>query len=210
MTKKTMRSLAIVAAKGGCSKSTTVVHLAVEAARSGERVLVLDCDPQRSCVTWAGLRDREHPTVEGIEPSAVPQRLERAASEGFSYVFVDTAPRATGALASLLREVNFVLVPMRPSAFDVATMQQSLAIVAASETAGAIVLSACPPRVLEIEEMRVALANLSLPLCPVEIGERTAFRRAIASGRAVAEFDPRGKAADEITKLWAFVQKGMQ
>jgi hypothetical protein len=38
--------------------------------------------------------------------------------------------------------------------------------------------------------------------CPVELGDRRACARAVQSGRAVMEFEPKGAAADEIARLW--------
>jgi chromosome partitioning protein len=201
--------MAITAQKGGVGKTTLAVHLAVAAMRAGERVLILDADPQGSCLTWAGLRDHKEPRVEPCEPAAVGERLRRAKSEGYTLAVADTAPRAATSLASLLRTVDYALVPLRPSAFDMATLEQSLAIVAAADRRGAIVLNACPARAPEIAETRASLADLELPLAP-EIGERRAYGRAVASGQAVVEFDPHGAAAAEMAVLWAFVRKGMK
>lgn len=210
-----MRSIAVTAQKGGVGKTTLTIHLAVAAARAGERVLVLDADPQGSCVTWATLRDDEEPHVERIEPPDVAERLRRAATEGVTIAVVDTAPRASTSLAALLRAVDYALVPLRPQVLDVATLGQSLAIVAAAKRPGAIVLNACPPRAPEIAETRAALAGLDLPLAPVEVAERRAYGRALASGLAVVEFEPRGPegkpgpAAAEMAALWDYVKASM-
>lgn len=204
-----VRSVAVTATKGGVGKTTLTVHLAVAAMIAQERVLVLDADPQRSCILWAGLRDREEPRVEGIESSAVPERIVRAATEGFTCVVVDTAPRASNALASLLRAVNYAIVPLRPSAFDLGTLEQSLSIVGAAKTPGCIVLNACSPRAPEIAETRASVSDLELPLSPIEVCERRVYGRAVASGRAVLELEPNGAAAVEMASLWRFVAKGM-
>jgi chromosome partitioning protein len=52
-----------------------------------------------------------------------------------------------------------------------------------------------------------ALAMHGVPVAPVRIGARRAYARAMASGRAVTEFAPRGKAAQEIAALWQWVQE---
>lgn len=44
-----------------------------------------------------------------------------------------------------------------------------------------------------------------MPIAPAEIADRRAFARAVATGRAVTEFESDGKAAAEIRELWAWL-----
>jgi chromosome partitioning protein len=46
-----------------------------------------------------------------------------------------------------------------------------------------------------------------LPVCPVPIIRRAALADAFTDGRAVVELEPDGKAADEITRSWAWIMK---
>ena len=65
-----MRVLSVVSTKGGVGKTTLTVHLAVAAQQSGERVLVLDLDPQASAVQW--WKDRQRTLAErDIAPGAL-------------------------------------------------------------------------------------------------------------------------------------------
>jgi chromosome partitioning protein len=38
------------------------------------------------------------------------------------------------------------------------------------------------------------------------LGQRIAFSRALSTGRAVSEFEPAGKAAEEIDALWNYLK----
>ena len=199
-----MRTIAVAAQKGGAGKTTVTVHLAVAAMLAGERVAIIDTDPQRTALAWAQTRAQEHPMV--VSTTRIDQAKHEAADDGYTVLFVDTAPVAAAATSAHLRAADFVLVPLRPAAFDLTTLDQTLALVRAAGAPGAIVLNACPARAPEIADARALCGDVGIPLAPVELGDRRAYSRAVQTGRAVQEFDPKGAAADEIARLWKYVE----
>lgn len=85
--------------KGGSCKTTTVVEVAGEAARSGACVLVIDLDPQGSLSDLLGIENEQSATIYDVLAGYVPavdavQRWERknvafdviAANENLAYV----------------------------------------------------------------------------------------------------------------------------
>ncbi len=52
-----MRTVAVAMQKGGTGKTATTVSLAAALAERGQRVLVVDTDPQANATSWLGVRD---------------------------------------------------------------------------------------------------------------------------------------------------------
>jgi chromosome partitioning protein len=110
-----MYVIAIVSQKGGVGKSTLAVHLATEAQCQGQRVLLLDLDPQGSAMEWANRRGDLPPDVSGANPASIAKEIERAKSENYDLVIADTAPHADHAALQAARVADLVAIPCRPS-----------------------------------------------------------------------------------------------
>ena len=205
-----MKKIAFLAQKGGSGKTTLAVHTAVAATEAGESVVVIDTDPQKSATVWGDARSQEVPIVATAAASELGRVLEAADQERMTLAIVDTAPHAAPDATRIVRAVDLVAIPVRPTAFDIAAAGSAVDIVKAAGVRAVFVLSACPFRSPEIAETRTGLAEYGLPIAPVEIIDRRAFARAVATGRAVTEFESDGKAATEIRALWAWLKEQMQ
>lgn len=205
-----MKKIAFLAQKGGSGKTTLAVHTAVAATEAGESVVVIDTDPQKSATVWGDARSQEVPIVATAAASELGRVLEAADQERMTLAIVDTAPHAAPDATRIVSAVDLVAIPVRPTAFDIAAAGSAVDIVKAAGVRAVFVLSACPFRSPEIAETRTVLAEYGLPIAPVEIIDRRAFARAVATGRAVTEFESDGKAATEIRALWAWLKEQMQ
>lgn len=201
-----MKILVFLSQKGGSGKTTLVVHTAVAATEDGLKVLVVDTDPQQSATVWSNARQADEPMVATVAATDLDRVLTAARAEGIDLAIIDTAPHAAPEAARIARAADMVLIPCRPTAFDLAAAEQAARIVKAAGAKAAFVLSACPVRAPEVAETRKALSDYGLPVAPPEITERRAFSRAIATGRAVTEFEADGRAADEIRNLWEWIR----
>ncbi|MFT8259151.1 MAG: ParA family partition ATPase (plasmid) [Candidatus Symbiodolus clandestinus] len=206
-----MYIISFLSQKGGSGKTTLAVHTAVAAHQDGERVVVIDTDPQKSASTWGETRTTEMPVVATVAVSNVDKVIEAACNEKMTLAIIDTAPHASPDAVQVARKANLVVIPCRPTAFDIAAAGNAVDIVKAAGANSVFVLSACPFRSPEIRETRGILEReYGLPVAPTCITDRRAFARAIASGRAVTEFESDGKAADEIRALWSWLRKNCE
>ena len=73
-----------------------------------------------------------------------------------------------------------------------------------------LVLTFVPPQGKETKEAQAIADQLGSSFCPVLIGNRKAFFRAQSKGQAVQEFEPGGKAADEIKALYNYTMKQLK
>jgi chromosome partitioning protein len=204
-----MKVLAFLSQKGGAGKTTLAVHTAVAAHEAGMGTVLIDTDSQKSASVWGDARQGAAPIVATASVSELDRVLKAARAEGMHLAIVDAAPHAAPEAARIARAVDLVAIPCRPTAFDLAAAEGAVRIVKASGTRAVFVLSACPFRAPEIAEAREALGGYGLTVAPVEITDRRAFARAVATGRAVTEFEGKGKAAAEIRALWAWLQEQM-
>jgi len=199
-----MTTIALLCQKGGSGKSTLTLHLAVEAATAGRRVLVLDLDPQASSARWADRRQTEGAAVDvAVEsPARLAAALTQAAAENYDLVLLDTAPHADQAALQAARAAELILIPVRCSILDLDAVGASLDLCALAGRPALVVLNAAPIRSRVVEEAAAAVAKIGGTLAGTIVRERVAFRHSLVDGRVAREFEPGGAAANEITALY--------
>lgn len=204
-----MQVLAIAGQKGGSARTTTATSLAVLAEMSGIRTVLFDLDPQASAAMWSDAREADYPDVAPAQPTRLPRLLEKAADGGCGLAVLDCPPNAEGTTSAAITAADFVLIPMRPSARDLAAVQSTIRYVRdVAAKPYAVVLSACPTNTRIItDEIAAALLEGSVPLCPVRMHQRVAHYSHVNSGLTATECDPKGRAAEELAQLWAWVGK---
>lgn len=212
MKPRNLKTLSVIAQKGGVGKTTLAINIAVLAASQKWRTALIDCDPQRSSAAWWNTREATDVTL--IErPAADLDMIQAAArNDGFDLLVVDTRPSVEGDTIHAVKAADAVVVPTRPGILDLRAVQDTVRLVKNANKAGCVVLNQCPPPrhfgepTLTSEARAVAL-ELGLPVAPAVISNRVALSYSLNDGRAVTEYEPEGRAADEIRSLWSYIRK---
>lgn len=196
--------------KGGTGKTSLAAHLAAAFAGAGQRVALLDIDPQRSLARWHALRAARavapasiaFSDTAGWRLAATIDRL-RAAHD---LVLIDSPPQIDTDARLAIRAADLVLVPIQPSPPDLWAAEGTLALAAAEHRALRLVLNRAPAAGRLRATIEAELAARALPRTAAVLGNRIAFANAFAAGLGVTEAAPRGQAAAELRALAAEIE----
>ena len=192
--------------KGGSGKTTIAVSLAVEFARRGLRVALLDTDPQGSLGRWF-LSRRERLGEAGMEFST-------ASAWGVSYeceklkkladvVIVDTPPKVDADLRPALREADLVLVPVAASMVDLWATDGVFDLIGREGRRAVIVLNRVKAGTRLGDEVAAAAALVG-GVAGTTLGQRVVYAETLGQGQGASEV--RGQAAGEVSRLADEVQ----
>jgi chromosome partitioning protein len=198
--------IAVAQRKGGAGKSTIAANVAAAYAEAGQRVALLDLDPQRSLARWDALRGRAARArpLHFEAPSAwrVPGILDRLRRE-HDVVLLDTAPHDDTDARIAIRGADLVLVPLQPSPADVWSMEATLDLARKEGRPIRLVLNRAPAAGRLLASVKAEIAARGLPLAEPAIGNRSAFAQAFMAGLGAVEAAPKSVAAGEIRALAA-------
>ena len=201
-----MLTIALLAQKGGTGKTTLALSLAVAAEKAGLVSLVIDLDPQATACNWSDRRQHEAPVVIDAQPSRLPVALHKAAQNGVGLVLIDTPARSEQSALAAAKVADLVLIPCRPQAYDLETIPNTQEILSLSgHTPALVILNAIPSRGNRHEQARTLLDRLGIPVCPHTIGARAAFGDSGAVGKTPEEYEPHGKASEEIRQVYKYI-----
>lgn len=218
-----MQILSITSQKGGVGKTTLTMNLAIAAASSGVPTVVFDLDPQASAMSWYDRRlangNPNQPKVVSIQAARLPHELKNAIADGYALAIIDTPPNVSGNAVHIAAAGDVVLIPVQPSIVDLDAVRVSIEIAKGTKRPAAVVLNTCPPRRFSgganveaavTEEARAMIeGDLEFPVVPQTICNRADYKHSAIEGLGVIEYDPEGKAADELTGLWAWVKNAL-
>lgn len=204
-----MKTLAVIALKGGSGKTTVATHLALAAHRRGVDTLLVDTDPQFSARDILSAREAPGPAYVESSGRNVLTAQFAALAERKDLLIVDTAAGAVEAVSEAVVIADFVLMVARPTLIDLSGLARSLMLVRRLGKPCAVVVNQAPVARENVEAPLVKRAMKGLDYMKVEVApsimrSRAIYQVALERGRSVEESSDK-HAAREIAGLWDYV-----
>jgi chromosome partitioning protein len=192
--------------KGGSGKSTVASCLAVHWHLRGRRCTIIDADPQRSIARLAA-RERALGGVTVVEDASedAGKTARRLAISGGGPVIIDTPGFRSEATLASLAATDVLLVPVKPSPFDVDRMLDTLNTlingVSGWRPVFRCLLTQTTRESVIAKHIRAELAEAGFPLLQSEMINRVAYAEAALWGATPSLLDSTGPAARDIAAI---------
>jgi chromosome partitioning protein len=194
--------IAVANLKGGAGKSTTAINLAAAAQMAGIPTAIIDIDPEQQAASrWKDGRAQKLPEVKSAVHTRLPQSIAEMEGKGAALIIIDCPALAPNITTKAVEAANLVLVPCRTTVQDIQFLATTIEIAASHQKPAAVLLNAIEAHIRETEEARAFIEKSGFFLAPVCFSKAVAYHRAITAGQGVTEFEPNGKAAQEIQGL---------
>ena len=200
-----MKTIAIIAQKGGVGKTTLTINLSIAAQRAGMATAVLDLDPQQSTAKWhKSLRAEEAPAFAPSTAQSIKRKLDLLRGNGADIVFIDTPPASDAAALAAAKAADLVLIPVTPKYLALRALAETLQLVKDAGKPAMVVLNFMPPKNMftRRNDAMKAAASFGLPVCQASIVNRVAFDDALREGHSVMEYEPNGGAARDLMRVF--------
>jgi len=196
--------ITVATMKGGSGKSTLASCLAVHWHLRGRHPTLIDADPQRSIMRLV-TRERALGGVAVVEDATeeASKAARRLAQNG--PVIIDTPGFRSRTTLDCLAVADFVLVPVKPSPFDVDRMLDTLTILTdrpdGRRPVFRCVLTQTTRDSVIARHIRKELAEAGVPVLDNEMGNRVAYPEASLWGATPSLISWKGLAAKEIAAI---------
>lgn len=212
------RVVALATMKGGSGKSTIALCLAAHWQRRGDRVAIVDADPQRSVLRWRNAGT----ALEGLvfadaNDGNIGEVIADLLAQDVDRVVVDTPGFRAPVTETAITMAGLCLIPVRPSPVDFEIAADEVDMIAELKAAGnegpeayRFVLTQLIKGSVIARHMREEMTAAGYSLLNAEMSHRVAYAETALVGSTPSLEQPRGAAAQEIAELAAEVDEYLE
>ncbi|RUL81769.1 ParA family protein [Tautonia sociabilis] len=200
--------IAIANTKGGVGKTTVAVHLAAWLHEKGFKVILADCDVQRSSSEWVRQAVPEIRALKLDTPDEVLNELPKLRDEA-DFIVADGPGSQTEMSRALLLRADFAVVPCKASMLEVRALAKATEVLRQSQDIrkglpqAVAVLSMVGSKYRLTQDMKDAADALQLDLAGTGITLRQIYADAPGQGTVVWRMGTKGReAAAEIDEVF--------
>lgn len=211
-----MAVVAFVSPKGGVGKTTAALLLAGEIADQGGKVRIIDADPNQPLQAWSEMPGRPDniSVVSCRSENDIGDLIEEGEDEA-NFVLVDLEGAATATVTFAIGMADLVIIPCKGSHLDAQQAARAILLVRGAARSSrrtidhAILFTQIPPalRSLNYSDIEAQFADNEVPVLPVPVFNREAYRTMFSTGGTLHTLDVKGvgniKAAKENSAAYA-------
>ena len=198
--------VAVLNQKGGAGKTTLSTNLARALQLGGEKVLLVDSDPQGSARDWNAAGNGDLLPVVGLDRPTLAKDIQ-AIVENQDWLIIDGAPQIAELAVAAIKCADVILIPVQPSPYDVWACEDLVDIIktrqeiANGKPKAAFVISRVIKNTQLSKEIGEALEGYGLPVFKYFTSQRVIYPKSAVTGSTVLDVDGAGEAAAEIRAI---------
>ena len=198
--------IAVLNQKGGAGKTTLSTNLARALQLDGDKVLLIDSDPQGSARDWNAAGNGELLPVVGLDRPTLAKDIQ-AIQDNQDWLIIDGAPQIAELAVAAIKCADMILIPVQPSPYAVWACEDLVDIIKTRQeiTNGkpkaAFIISRVIKNTQLSKEIGEALAGYGLPVFKNFTSQRVIYPKSAATGSTVLDAEGATDAAAEIRAI---------
>lgn len=209
-----MKVITVANQKGGVGKSTIACNIAICAVKDGKKTMLIDADVQGSSLSFRAIREADDLKAVSITQPTIHKDM--GGFENFDLVIIDAGGRDNTLFRSAMSAAarGLLLIPVLPSQYDIWATEDTFNVLKELRVYLDIPAYAVFNQTIQnttvSKEAKDTLEELTtendIKLLETVLFSRVDYKKSISQGQGVIEYQPKGKAADEISNLYSEIK----
>lgn len=197
--------ISFVNQKGGVGKTTLSLNIAYGLSLlTNSKSLLIDSDPQGSCLDWKNARDIPINLDVFAMPKSILHKEIKNYINKYANIVIDTPPHSADIAKSAMLASDIILIPVQPSPFDLWSAAETVKAIKEAQVFNErlkvyFIISRKIVGTVIAKSVNEALKDYGIGILKTQISQRIDFPETATNGKSVLEKS--GDAKHEIKKL---------